>query len=232
MNDSHNNTPIIKVTNLHKHYRMGKVDVPVLLGIDMTVHSGEWLSILGASGSGKSTLLHLIGGLDSPNQGSVTFTDYNVYSMSPRRRDRFRNRHVGFVFQFYHLLPELNVLENTLLASMIGSGHGNRSQIRQRTAELLDRVGLSHRLLHKPRELSGGERQRVAIARALANKPDILLADEPTGNLDHKTGTKILGLLAQLHAAGQTIVMVSHDTAISQAADRELHIEDGKLIKS
>lgn len=230
-NNSSNNSPLIRVTNLHKHYRMGNEDLHVLQGIDLSLSKGEWLSILGSSGSGKSTLLHLIGGLDTPDKGSVTFGDQNIFKLKSKQRDYFRNRHVGFVFQAYHLLPELNIIENTAIAGMIGKQPPNSEPLRKRAISLLQRIGLGHRLKHKPRQLSGGERQRVAIARALINNPDILLADEPTGNLDKKTGIKILNLLADLHKEGQTIVMVSHDVAISKNADRELHIEDGKLIK-
>ncbi len=219
--------PIVRVEALHKHYRLGGEDLHVLRGVDLSVKPGEWLGILGASGSGKSTLLHLVGGLDRPDAGRVHFQDADVYRLPAGRRDHFRNQHVGFVFQFYHLLPELNVLDNVRVASMIGHGGGGRTK----AAELLDRLGLGDRLKHRPNQLSGGERQRVAIARALVNQPDVLLADEPTGNLDKNTGRRILDLLAELHLEGQTIVMVTHDASITERADRVLALENGRLAR-
>jgi len=225
--------PIVSARRLHKHYRMGHEDLHVLRGVDLDVRPGEWLAILGASGSGKSTLLHLLGGLDSPSEGGVRFRDAQLFSLSTAKRDRFRNRHVGFVFQFYHLLPELNVMENTILTPMIGRGLWGwpavNADVRQRAARLLQRLGLGERLKHRPRELSGGERQRVAIARALINQPDLLLADEPTGNLDRQTGDRILDLLAELHREGQTTVMVTHDAHVADRADRVVTLEAGQL---
>ncbi len=223
--------PLVQVNDLHKHYRMGSEDLHVLRGVDMDVDRGQWLGIFGRSGSGKSTLLHLIGGLDTPDQGKVIFDEQNVFGMSSGRRDQFRNRRVGFVFQFYHLLPELNVLENTTLTCMIGTQGESRLTARQHAADMLEHVGLGDRLKHRPNELSGGERQRVAIARALANRPDVLLADEPTGNLDKDTGQRILELFASLHASGQTIIMVSHDPATAERADRVLTLESGQLVR-
>jgi ABC-type lipoprotein export system ATPase subunit len=221
---------IVQVEDLHKHYQLGPEDLHVLRGVDLKIQRGEWLAVLGASGSGKSTLLHLIGGLDTPDEGRVLFDDRDLFDQSTTQRDRFRNRHVGFVFQAYHLLPELNVLENTMLTQLIG-----RSSIagstRAATVDLLGRLGLGERLRHRPRELSGGERQRVAIARALINEPDLLLADEPTGNLDQATGDRILDLFGELHAAGQTIVMVTHDPRIAERADRTLELVAGELVK-
>ena len=226
MNRPADNSAIARVTGLHKSYRMGAEQLHVLRGVDLTVPYGQWLAILGSSGSGKSTMLHLIGGLDTPDKGVVEIHGQDLFKQSGRARDRFRNRQVGFVFQFYHLLPELNVLQNTMLASMIGSHPAHR---RQRAAELLDRLGLGDRLKHKPKQLSGGERQRVAIARALINEPDLLLADEPTGNLDRKTGSSIMELFQELHEAGQTIVMVTHDTTVAEHADRIVTLESGQL---
>jgi lipoprotein-releasing system ATP-binding protein len=228
------NNPIVAVRGLHKHYRMGHEDLHVLRGVDLDVGAGEWLAVLGASGSGKSTLLHLIGGLDTPSDGGVRFREAELFRMSTAGRDRFRNRHVGFVFQFYHLLPELNVLENTMLTPMIGSPllrwPAAKASMRRAAGELLERLGLGERLKHRPRELSGGERQRVAIARALINRPDLLLADEPTGNLDRETGGRILDLLAGLHREGQTLVMVTHDPAVADRADRVVKLETGRLL--
>jgi len=224
---------LITACELRKTYRMGGEDLHVLRGVDLHVDKGQWLAILGASGSGKSTLLHLLGGLDRPNEGRVMFNQQDIFSLRGAELDRYRNRHVGFVFQFYHLLPELTVLENVLLAAMVGRGAvawwGVRAGLRRQGESLLDRLGLSHRLRHRPNKLSGGERQRVAIARALINEPDVLLADEPTGNLDAQTGGQILDLFKEFHRAGQTIVMVTHDQHIARAADRTLTLRSGQL---
>lgn len=234
MNQSSDNNTILHAEQLHKHYRMGSEDLHVLRGVDVSVKHGEWLCILGASGSGKSTLLHLLGGLDTPSEGGVTFNGEDLFSYSAAKRDRFRNAHVGFVFQFYHLLPELNVLENTIISGMVGrsmlGGFGARTSMRQRGSELLESLGLGERLKHRPKQLSGGERQRVAIARALINQPDVLLADEPTGNLDRDTGQRILDLLQGLHKNGQTMVMVTHDATVADRADRVLKLERGRLV--
>ena len=216
-------TPFVQVRDLHKHYQLGPENLHVLRGVDLDIQKGEWLTILGASGSGKSTLLHLIGGLDTPDQGTVHFAGQDLFDQSASQRDRFRNRRVGFVFQFYYMLPELNVVENTILSHLIGGG------AKPDAKPLLERMGLGGRLKHRPRELSGGERQRVAIARALINHPDLLLADEPTGNLDHATGDRILDLLCELHGEGQTIVMVTHDPRIADRADRTLRLVEGQL---
>ncbi len=232
----HQTSDILRVANLHKRYRMGGESLHVLRGVDLAVREGEWLAILGASGSGKSTLLHLIGGLDTPNDGSVVFRGENVFKAGAARVDRYRNGDVGFVFQFYHLLPELSAVENVLVSSMIGTSAltwpGRRAARRGRAVELLTRIGLSERLRHRPAKLSGGERQRVAIARALMNEPALLLADEPTGNLDADTGGQILNVLRDIHARGQTIIMVTHDERIAAAADRQVRLERGQLVTS
>jgi lipoprotein-releasing system ATP-binding protein len=227
--------PLLQATRIRKTYRLGRVDVSVLKGADLEVAEGEWVAILGPSGSGKSTLLHLLGDLDRVDRdgGEVRFEGTSVSGMSRRARNRYRNRSVGFVFQFYHLLPELTVLENTLLPSLVGlhrwSYYRRRGPLREEASALLDSFGLSPRLRHRPRELSGGERQRVAIARALVNTPRVLLADEPTGNLDETTGGQILDLIAEQHRAGLTIVMVTHDSAIADRADRVVHLHDGRV---
>lgn len=227
-------TTILHARDLHKHYRTGGEDLHVLRGVDFAVRTGEWVCILGSSGSGKSTLLHLLGGLDTPDRGTVRFHEQELFSLSGPRRDRFRNAHVGFVFQFYHLLPELNALENTLISAMVGRSllrwASEKRELRQRGRELLSELGLSDRLRHRPSQLSGGERQRVAIARALINRPEVLLADEPTGNLDRTTGGRILDTLADLHRKGQTIVMVTHDTAVADRADRVVKLENGRVV--
>jgi lipoprotein-releasing system ATP-binding protein len=227
----------IVVQNLHKTYHLGRVGVPVLRGVSIAVEPGEFLAILGASGSGKSTLLHLMGGLDRPDRepaGSIRFGDTDVNALSPRDLDRFRARSVGFVFQFYHLFAELTVLENVLIGAMIR--HGRWAYARQAPAltahasELIARVGLSHRLKHRPAELSGGERQRVALARALVNDPPVLLADEPTGNLDRQTGASILDALTELRGtARRTMVIVTHDPETAARADRVVRLVDGKV---
>lgn len=228
--------PLLQTRDLHRRYRMGGEDVHVLRGVDMTVHEGEWLAILGASGSGKSTLLHLLGGLDQPSQGGVSFRGQQVWTQSAARINDYRHRHVGFVFQFYHLLPELTALENVLISSMVSLSPlgwlGVRSKQRQRALQLLEQLGLSHRLKHRPNRMSGGERQRVAIARALINQPALLLADEPTGNLDAQIGAQILEVFQQVHRQGQTIVMVTHDQRIADAADRVVRLESGRVCVS
>ncbi len=226
-------TALLSARNVRKTYHLGKVRVPVLRDASIDIAEGEWVSIVGSSGSGKSTLLHLLGGLDRPDadSGPISFAGDDLRAFGPRRENAYRNRDVGFVFQFYHLLPELTVLENAMLPSLVGLGRlrwlFSRGELRERAAELLKTCGLGHRLLHRPAELSGGERQRVAIARALINKPRVLLADEPTGNLDEKTGGGILDLLASCHADGLTLVMVTHDASIARRAQRQVRIADG-----
>ncbi len=291
---------ILSCADLRKTYRMGKVDVPVLKGVNLEVRKGEWVAILGASGCGKSTLLHLLGDLDRPDvdSGSVNFDGRALAGMTLHERNAYRNQTVGFVFQFYHLLPELNVIENTMLhalvkPSLVGIGYWltvagigaaigatgavwlnsafdvlpmnewwhraligfvgaligsvialplvtelqsvrlrlspERRAMVERATSLLQSFGLGHRLKHRPRELSGGERQRVAIARALMNQPTVLLADEPTGNLDEHTGGEILDLIAQQHRNGLTIVMVTHDESIARRADRIVRLHDGRV---
>lgn len=227
------NHQILQATGLHKTYRMGDSQLHVLRGVDLSVKKGEWLSIIGASGSGKSTFLHLLGGLDSPDQGSVAYNDTDVFALRGSKLDRYRNTQVGFVFQFYHLLPELSALENVTLAAMISHSVFTwprvKPQIVDRATVLLESLGLGERMKHRPAKLSGGERQRVAIARALINEPAVLLADEPTGNLDANTGGQILDVFRDLHAKGQTIVMVTHDLNVAAAADRQVTLELGKL---
>jgi len=226
---------LLVADNVSKTYRLGRVDVPVLNGTTLRVNQGEWVAVLGASGSGKSTLLHLLGDLDRPDPGGgeVLFENRSLAARSRRERNLYRNRSVGFVFQFYHLLSELNVLENTLLPALVGlhrwQYYRRIGELRRRGTVLLEAFGLGHRLKHRPRELSGGERQRVAIARALMNNPRVLLADEPTGNLDEKTGEGILDLITEQHRKGLTIVMVTHDPAIANRADRSVHLHDGRI---
>jgi ABC-type lipoprotein export system ATPase subunit len=226
---------MIEAKNLHKSYPIGKQTLSVLKGVSLKVQAGSFTAIVGASGSGKSTLLHLLGALDKPDSGSVEFEGQDLSRLKSGRLNIYRNRSVGFVFQFYHLLNELNVLENTLLPAMISHGSSGylkqKKQLRETAASLLARLGLGDRLRHRPYELSGGERQRVAIARALMNKPALLLADEPTGNLDSKTGSGILEVLNELNRGGQTIIMVTHDLRIAQMAGKIVHLEDGRIIE-
>jgi len=237
MNTSNPSSPkpqaLLTAHDLNKTYHMGGQALHVLRGVDIEVRRGEWLAVLGASGSGKSTLLHLLGALDRPDQGRVVFDGRDVFKMRGRMLDRYRTLHVGFVFQFYHLLPELNAIDNVLIASMMQSSMfgwmRSRSAARTRAERLLDQFGLGERLCHRPNKLSGGERQRVAIGRALINDPDLLLADEPTGNLDADTGHQFLEVLRRFHVAGQTIVMVTHDVRVAKSADRYLVLENGRL---
>ena len=228
-----NNDVILKSEGLCKSYRMGATKVSVLKGLDLTVKRGEFVAVIGASGSGKSTLLHILGALDKSDKGTVSFEGRDLSRQSGRELNRFRNRMVGFVFQFYHLLDELSLLENVVLPAMasrsIVGWFGCRRWARRRAVELLVQLGLGERIKHKPYQLSGGERQRAAVARALMNEPKLLLADEPTGNLDSATGNGILDVLEKLNETGQTIVMVTHDDRIAQRAGRIITLADGKI---
>ncbi len=222
--------PLLEARRVHKTYRFGALGVEVLRGVDLAVHAGEWVAVLGSSGSGKSTLMHLLGGLDRPDagKGEVRFRGEPISLQPGSALDSYRNRDIGFVFQFYHLLPELSVLENTVLPSLVrGGASGGRASIRRDAEALLDAFGLAHRLAHRPSQLSGGERQRVAIARALINRPAVLLADEPTGNLDAATGAGILDLLAERHRQGLTVVMVTHDHEVAARATRQIRLVNG-----
>jgi lipoprotein-releasing system ATP-binding protein len=228
-----NNDVLLKAEDLYKSYKMGPSKVKVLKGANLSVKKGEFTAIIGASGSGKSTLLHILGALDKPDKGTVKFNGQDLNRLKARDLNNFRNKKVGFVFQFYHLLDELNVLENVYLPSMAGTSVLGwflcRKWAKNRAKELLELLGLSERAKHKPYQLSGGERQRVAIGRALMNEPVLLLADEPTGNLDWNTGNSILEVLENLHKAGQTIVMVTHDERIAKRAGRIIKIVDGEI---
>ena len=228
-------TTVLQATGVHRTYRMGRVEVPVLRGVDLRVQEGEWLCVLGSSGSGKSTLLHQLGDLDRPDRGQITWRGRSLTEMRRRERETYRNRAIGFVFQSYHLMPELNVLENVMVASMVGhdpfAWRSMRAEASARAEELLDAFGLGHRFEHRPAELSGGERQRVAMARALVNGPDVVLADEPTGNLDTKTGDGILDVLAERHRLGLSMVMVTHDPTIAARADRVVKMVDGMVVE-
>jgi lipoprotein-releasing system ATP-binding protein len=230
-------TPIISAKAIQKTYTTGEHKVRVLRGAGLTATEGEFISVIGQSGSGKSTMLHVIGLLDSPDVGEVLYEGKRIDNLSESARDLLRNRVFGFIFQFYHLLPELSLLENVMAPQMIRhsmwSYWKHRREIKQQALELLDEVGLSHRIKHRPSELSGGELQRGAIARALITKPRILLADEPTGNLDAETGAEIMSLLKKLNENSKlTIVMVTHDEAIANQAHRIVRLKEGRIEKA
>ncbi len=228
-----NNDLLLKAEGVCKSYRMGAAEVSVLKGLDLSVRTGEFVAIIGASGSGKSTLLHILGALDRPDAGAVFFQGRDLKTFSSRQMNTFRNKTVGFVFQFYHLLDELDVCENVCLPAMASKSVLGwltcRRAAKKRAAELLDQFGIGQRTSHKPYQLSGGERQRTALARALMNEPQLLLADEPTGNLDSATGNGILDVLDGLHQQGQTIIMVTHDERIAKRAQRIITLTDGKI---
>jgi lipoprotein-releasing system ATP-binding protein len=225
---------IIKSAGLYKSYKMGQSTLEVLKGLDLSVDKGEFVAIVGASGSGKSTLLHILGTLDKPDSGSVFYKGSDLARFSQKKLNAFRNTSVGFVFQFYHLLDELDVLENVMLPAMAKfttlGWISRRKSTKKRAAELLGRLGMQDRVKHRPFQLSGGERQRVAIARALINQPQLLLADEPTGNLDSETGNGILEVLEQLNSNGQTVIMVTHDESIANRGHKLIRLVDGKIV--
>jgi lipoprotein-releasing system ATP-binding protein len=219
---------------LVKSYYKGRIEVPVLRGLDLEVEKGEMVAVVGASGSGKSTLLHILGLLDSAQEGEVWLDGERIDNLSSSGRDRHRNRTFGFIFQFYHLLPELSALENVLMPHLIGRGFwsylSERKRLRREGQALLERVGLSHRQTHLPSELSGGEMQRAAIARAVAGRPAVLLADEPTGNLDAGSGQGVLELLRDLNRERSlTMILVTHDQQIAQQADRVVRLAEGRV---
>jgi len=221
--------PLLSARGLKKTYVIGSRTLEVLRGVDVEIASGDFVALRGASGTGKSTLLHLIGGLDTPNAGEIVFRGQKLSGFSEGRLTSFRNRSVGFVFQAYHLLPELTALENVCLPARVARVSAETAG--QRARELLDRVGLSAREDHKPAELSGGEQQRVAIARALVNDPELLLADEPTGNLDSRTGGEIIELLKSLRTGKQTtLVIATHDERVAAHAQRSIQLVDGQIV--
>ena len=217
---------MLRATNIEKSY--GKL--AVLKGIDIEIKKGEIVAIVGASGAGKSTLLHILGTLDYPDKGKVFINDKDVFGQSPKGLAAFRNKSLGFVFQFHNLLPEFSALENVMIPGLIGNGDERRTK--QRAEELLTMLGLAARMHHKPSELSGGEQQRTAVARAMINTPDLILADEPSGNLDSKNAEDLHGLFLQLRKeTGQTFIVVTHNNHLSELADRKIELKDGVVRK-
>lgn|SRR3989338_2439593 len=223
---------MLEAKDLHKIYKHAANPLAVLKGIDLKIHEGDVWAIVGPSGAGKSTLLHILGGLDKPTSGQVTLDGEDLYALNDGRRAKIRNTKIGFIFQFYHLLPEFTALENVMVPGLVKGDSQNDEALRAKALDLLDQVGLVQRAMHKPNQLSGGEQQRVAIARALINQPKIIFCDEPTGNLDSESGQAIVKLLMELNAKNkQTFVIVTHNDAIAKIAKRTIRMRDGRLVE-
>ena len=220
-------TNVVNLEKVYKTYILGEIEVPVLKGVDLKIRQGEWVSLMGPSGSGKTTLMNIVGLLDTPTKGSYLLNEQEVSRKNDDSLSDLRNNHIGFVFQTFNILPQLNAWQNVALPLNYSKQNVNREET---ALKLLDRVGLKHRAHHRPNELSGGERQRVAIARALSNKPSLILADEPTGNLDSKIGKDVLALFETLHSEGITILMVTHDMEVAKKSQRIINILDGKTV--
>ena len=228
MPPSNTNSPFLEVNDVYKSFQLGSQTVNVLNGINLTLQRGEMLAMIGASGAGKSTILHILGTLNQPTQGTVLYEGQDVFRLSENDLANFRNRRIGFVFQFHHLLPEFTALENTYLPALIQKRP--KQEMMQESTSLLEEVGLGHRLHHKPGELSGGEQQRVALARALIQNPDLVLADEPTGNLDARTGETVFELLHELNQKRNTaFIIVTHNERLYEQTDRLVHMVDGRI---
>ncbi|OCH14826.1 MULTISPECIES: lipoprotein-releasing ABC transporter ATP-binding protein LolD [unclassified Aliivibrio] len=221
--------PLLVCQGIHKVYQEGTMETEVLKGVDFQINESELVAIVGSSGSGKSTLLHILGALDEPTGGTVRFQEHELTKLSANKQAKIRNQHIGFVYQFHHLLSDFSALENVAMPLLIGGV--NKKEAARRATELLEKVGLAHRIEHRPSELSGGERQRVAIARALVNKPALVLADEPTGNLDHKTALDIYNLMRELNQeSGTAFLVVTHDNELAGKLDKQLSMQDGRFI--
>ena len=223
---------MLQAKNIRKVYNNGRKALTVLRGVDLNIENGKFVAIVGPSGAGKSTLLHILGGLDHPSQGEVILEGEDIYSLCDSALSRIRNKKIGFVFQFYHLLSEFTVLENVLIPALIGhTSSANRLVLQNKAEELLKTVGLGARMTHFPSQLSGGEKQRVAIVRGLINRPGLFLCDEPTGNLDSKTGNEIIALIRQISLENQmTVILVTHNIELAKTADRIYHLNDGILV--
>jgi lipoprotein-releasing system ATP-binding protein len=223
---------MLEAKNIHKVYSNGKKQLEVLRGVNLNIEEGRFIAVVGPSGAGKSTLLHILGGLDAPTQGEVAFEGENIYRLNDTALAGIRNKKIGFVFQFYHLLSEFTVLENAIMPSLISNGRRNTDDgIRKQALTLLSQVGLGDRTNHFPAQLSGGEKQRLAIVRSLMNKPRLLLCDEPTGNLDSKTGAEIVSLIKKINLENRmSVVLVTHNAEIAAQANNIYHLQDGILV--